>query len=147
MNAVGLLSLDVETRGLPPLAPPPRVCGEVYLTLPYLALECSVEHCTDAMGIDVGHMSYPRLVQSIPPDYNWLRYAQCCAAIAKEHRKLNKAVRVVEAQLAKKDREIDAAAAEKIKTIQKATAEVLSKSKITGTDANALIKKVKGKNS
>ena len=27
-----LLSLDVETRGLPPLAPPPRVCGEVYLT-------------------------------------------------------------------------------------------------------------------
>ena len=36
LNAVGLLSLDVETRGLPPLAPPPRVCGEVYLTLPYL---------------------------------------------------------------------------------------------------------------
>ena len=35
-NAVGLLSLDVEMRGLPPLAPPPRVCGEVYLTLPYL---------------------------------------------------------------------------------------------------------------
>ena len=33
---MGLLSLDVETRGLPPLAPPPRVCGEVYLTLPYL---------------------------------------------------------------------------------------------------------------
>lgn len=69
------------------------------------------------------------------------------AAIAREHRKLNKAVRVVEAQLAKTDREIDAAAAEKIKTLQKATAEVLSKSKITGTDANALIKKVKGKNS
>jgi len=37
LNAVGLLSLDVETRGLPPLAPPPRVCGEVYLALPYLA--------------------------------------------------------------------------------------------------------------
>merc|ERR1712086_1181016 len=36
LNAVGLLSSDVETRGLPPLAPPPRVCGEVYLTLPYL---------------------------------------------------------------------------------------------------------------
>ena len=69
------------------------------------------------------------------------------AAIAREHRKLNKAVKVVEAQLAKTDREIDAAAAEKIKTIQKATAEVLSKSKITGADANALIKKVKGKNS
>jgi len=36
LNAVGLLSSDVETRGLPPLAPPPRVCGEVCLTLPYL---------------------------------------------------------------------------------------------------------------
>ena len=31
------MSLDVETRGSPPLAPPPRVCGEVYLTLPYYA--------------------------------------------------------------------------------------------------------------
>ena len=36
-NAVGLLSLDVETRGSPPLAPPPRVCGEKF-TLPYLTL-------------------------------------------------------------------------------------------------------------
>ena len=34
-----LLSLDVESRGTSPaLAPPPRVCGEVYLTLPYLTL-------------------------------------------------------------------------------------------------------------
>ena len=30
--------LDVETRGSPPLAPPPRVCGEDYLTLPYLRI-------------------------------------------------------------------------------------------------------------
>ena len=36
--SVGLLSLDVETRVSPPLVPPPRVCGEVYLTLPYLLL-------------------------------------------------------------------------------------------------------------
>ena len=34
LNAVGLLSLDVEMRGSPPLAPPPCVCGDVYLTLP-----------------------------------------------------------------------------------------------------------------
>ena len=37
----GSCRLDVETRGRPPLAPPPRVCGgEVYLihTLPYLTL-------------------------------------------------------------------------------------------------------------
>ena len=33
LNAVGLLSLDVETRGSPPLAPPPRV---VWRSLPYL---------------------------------------------------------------------------------------------------------------
>ena len=46
-------------------------------------MRCSVEQCADAMGIDVGHMSYPRLAQSIPPDYNRLRYAQCCAAIAR----------------------------------------------------------------
>ena len=35
---MGILSLDVETRGLPPLARCPTtscVCGEVYLTLPY----------------------------------------------------------------------------------------------------------------
>ena len=39
LNAVGLLSLDVEMRGSPPLAPPHLVCdcGEVHLTLPYLA--------------------------------------------------------------------------------------------------------------
>ena len=43
-NAVGLLSLDVETRGSPPPAPPPRVCGEVYLTLPYA--DCCATHCT-----------------------------------------------------------------------------------------------------
>ena len=47
-------------------------------------MRCSVEQCADAMGIDVGHMSYPRLAQSIPPDYNRLRYAQCCAAIARD---------------------------------------------------------------
>ena len=36
MNAVGLLSSDVESdaRDCLALAPPPRVCGEVYLTLP-----------------------------------------------------------------------------------------------------------------
>ena len=34
----GSCRLDVETRGSPPLAPPPRVCGEDYLTLPYLTL-------------------------------------------------------------------------------------------------------------
>ena len=34
-----LIVIDVEMRGLPPLAPPPRVCGEVYLTLPLTFLD------------------------------------------------------------------------------------------------------------
>ena len=50
LNAVGLLSLDVETRGLPPLAPPPRVCGEVYLTLPYLLCGLSAGTFSGARG-------------------------------------------------------------------------------------------------
>jgi len=48
-------------------------------------MRCSVEQCADAMGVDVGHMSYPRLAQSIPPYYNRLRYAQCCAAQSPVH--------------------------------------------------------------
>ena len=58
--------------------------GNIFSPLGEHPMRCSVEQCADAMGIDVGHMSYPRLAQSIPPDYNRLRYAQCCAAIAKD---------------------------------------------------------------
>ena len=58
--------------------------GNIFSPLGEHPMRCSVEQCADAMGVDVGHMSYPRLAQSIPPDYNRLRYAQCCAAIAKD---------------------------------------------------------------
>ena len=64
-------------------------------------------------------------------------------AIAKQHRRLNKAVRLVEKELKKNDQKIDAIAQAKIETIKKATTEILSRQS-TGTDANALIKKVKG---
>ena len=58
LNAVGLLSLDVEMRGLrSPLAPPPRVCGEVYLTLPYLGSCGVVNEATSLKSHDGGRPS------------------------------------------------------------------------------------------
>ena len=41
LNAVGLLSLDVETRGLPPLATPHLVVCVEKFTLPYLTWRLS----------------------------------------------------------------------------------------------------------
>lgn len=61
------------------------------------------------------------------------------AAIARDRRQLEKAVKAVEKQLARKDAEIDSQAAEKIKTIQQAAEKALAKLTKTGADANALI--------
>ena len=69
------------------------------------------------------------------------------AAIRRENKKVEKAVRFVESQLAKSDKAIDEQTAEKIKAIQKATTEILEKKVVTGGDANALIRKVKGRTS
>tara|TARA_R100000808_G_scaffold14529_1_gene34263 strand:- start:26371 stop:26658 length:288 start_codon:yes stop_codon:yes gene_type:complete len=66
-------------------------------------------------------------------------------AVAKERRQLNAAVKAVERQLAKTDRRIDKQAEEKIKTIRAATNDILN-STTSGSDANALIAKVKGSN-
>ena len=43
---------------------------------------CTLEECADAMGVDVGHMGYERLAQSIPPAYGELVFAQMCMARA-----------------------------------------------------------------
>ena len=61
------------------------------------------------------------------------------AAVARDRRQLEKAVKAVEKQLARKDAEIDSQAAEKMKTIQQAAEKALSKPTKTGADANALI--------
>lgn len=61
------------------------------------------------------------------------------AAVARDRRQLEKAVKAVEKQLARKDAEIDSQAAEKIKTIQQAAEKALAKPTKTGADANALI--------
>ena len=68
------------------------------------------------------------------------------AAIRREKKKVEKAVRFVESQLAKSDRQIDEQTAEKIKAIKKATTEILEKKQATGADANAMIRKVRGRN-
>ena len=41
-------------------------------------LYSTTEECARAMGVDVGHMPYPELAQSIPPDYAALVFAQMC---------------------------------------------------------------------
>ena len=40
----------------------------------------SLEECAAAMDIDVGHMDYERLAQSVPPSYGRLVFAQMCMA-------------------------------------------------------------------
>jgi len=61
------------------------------------------------------------------------------AAVARDRRQLEKAVKAVEKQLARKDAEIDSQATEKIRTIQQAAEKALAKRTKTGADANALI--------
>jgi len=65
-------------------------------------------------------------------------------AIARERRELNKAVTAIEKQLAKQDSRLDAQSKAKIETIRNATREILNKTSATGSDANALISKVRG---
>ena len=43
---------------------------------------CTQEQCAEAMGLDVGHMSYERIAQSVPPAYGRLVYSQMCMARA-----------------------------------------------------------------
>ena len=57
-----LIVIDVEMRGLPPLAPPPRVCGEVYLTLPYLKVRRT----------RTPHTSHARTPRRCPGDRQWV---------------------------------------------------------------------------
>ena len=39
---------------------------------------CTADECAAAMGVDVGHMSFERLAQSVPPAYGQLVFAQMC---------------------------------------------------------------------
>ena len=65
-------------------------------------------------------------------------------ALVRERRELGKAVTAIEKQLAKQDSRLDAQSKAKIETIRSATREILNKTSTTGSDANALISKVRG---
>ena len=46
--------------------------------------KCTSDECAEAIVVDVGHMSYERLAQSVPPQYGQLVYAQMCMHQAHE---------------------------------------------------------------
>ena len=60
--------------------PERRQCcgGNIFSPLGTHPWKCTVEECSRAMGVDVGHMSYERLAQSVPPAYGQLVFAQMC---------------------------------------------------------------------
>ena len=57
-----------------------RACcgGNIFAPLGERPWRCTAAECAVAMGVDVGHMSYERLAQSVPPAYGQLVFAQMC---------------------------------------------------------------------
>jgi len=47
-------------------------------------LYATLEECSQAMGVDLGHMPYKELAQAIPPDYAALVFGQMCMRRAQE---------------------------------------------------------------
>ena len=60
--------------------PEKRSCcgGNIFAPLGERPWRCTADECAEAMGVDVGHMSYERLAQSVPPAYGQLVFAQMC---------------------------------------------------------------------
>ena len=64
----------VEMRGSPPLAPPLCVCGEIYLTLPYLTADSTVftwgkgESGCLGHGEDLSNQLLPKKVEAWAPE-------------------------------------------------------------------------------
>ena len=56
--------------------------GNMFAPLGTHPLRCTAAECSAAMGVDVDHMSYERLAQSIPPDYGQLVASQMCMRAA-----------------------------------------------------------------
>ena len=55
--------------------------GNIFAVQGMEPYKCTTEQCARAMGMDVGHMSYDRLAQSLPPAYVQLLYAQLCMRV------------------------------------------------------------------
>ena len=58
--------------------------GNTFALLGSFPWRCTLAECSEAMGVDAGHMSCERLAQSIPPSYGQLVFAQMCMARAHE---------------------------------------------------------------
>ena len=57
-------------------------CGNTFALQGTSPWRCTLAECADAMGVDVGHMSYERLAQAVPPAYGQLVFSQMCMAKA-----------------------------------------------------------------
>lgn len=64
-----------------------RACcgGNIFALQGTSPWKCTLAECAEAMGVDVGHMNYDRLAQSVPPAYGQLVFSQMCMQMA--HRK------------------------------------------------------------
>ena len=58
--------------------------GNMFAPLGRHPHNCTAGECSDAMGVDRGHMSFERLAQSIPPDYAQLIASQMCMRAAEQ---------------------------------------------------------------
>jgi hypothetical protein len=59
--------------------PLPACCkGNIFAIQGKVPWKCTVDECSEAMGVDKGHMSYDRLAQAIPPAYTRLIIGQLC---------------------------------------------------------------------
>ena len=60
----------------------PCCAGNIFAVQGTAPWRCTTAECAKAMGLDVDHMSYDRLAQSLPPSYTRLIIGQMCMAIA-----------------------------------------------------------------
>ena len=52
--------------------------GNIYTLQGKSPWRCTLAESAAAMGVDIGHMSYERLAQSVPPKYSQLVFSQMC---------------------------------------------------------------------
>jgi len=58
--------------------------GNIFAVQGTAPWKCTVAECSAAMGVDIGHMSFERLAQSVPPQYGQLVFSQMCMRHAHE---------------------------------------------------------------
>ena len=55
--------------------------GNVFIPIGVSPWRCTASECSLAMGVDVGHMSYDRLAQAVPPAYSQWVVGQLCMRV------------------------------------------------------------------